>query len=393
VRARVVRARLALAVVLAVVSWHSATNLGGVAGGVGYAVACVLLCVAGVPVLTRAVTRAPSWVLPAAVAVVATALVALFVLGVPEAYAHALGVGSDRADALDVAVTRLADGRYPYEGVTYLGNPITPLPGALLLAAPVVLLAGAAAWQNVVWTLLLLPLLRRGARPGPAPTVLWGVTVLGGLEVVREFVVGDDLVTGTVPAVAAAAWTLAVAGRASTATLVAAGTALGIATCTRPHLALVVVVVVATVGAVAGRRRAAVVGATATAVWLLLIVPFLVGGSARFSPWHVAAKVTGERGLTPAIVVVGLVAVAVLLAALVLVRPSSPSAAGWCCAAVLFAPSVLSLARRLAGGPAAELDLTLGAAAVPFALWALCARRPVADAEPGAPARTLVAAP
>ncbi|GAA4796663.1 hypothetical protein GCM10023200_35960 [Actinomycetospora chlora] len=388
-----VRARLALAVVLAVVSWHSATNLGGVAAGVGYAVASVLVVVAGVPVLTRAVAGAPAWVLPAAVAVVATALVALFVLGVPEAYAHALGVGSDRADALDVAVTRLADGRYPYEGLTYLGNPITPLPGALLLAAPAVLLTGAAAWQNVVWTLLLLPLLHRGPWPRPAPTVLWSVTVLGGLEVVREFVVGDDLVTGTVPAVAAVAWTLAVAGRASTATLVAAGTALGIATCTRPHLALVVVVVVATVGAVAGRRRAAVVGTTATAVWVLLIVPFLVGGSARFSPWHVAAKVTGERGLTPAIVVVGLVAVAVLLAALVLVRPSSPSAAAWCCAAVLFAPSVLSLARRLAGGPAAELDLTLGAAAVPFALWAVCARRPVAHAEPGAPARTLVAAP
>jgi len=202
---------------------------------------------------------------------------------------------------------------------------------------------------------------------------------------VREFVVGDDLVTGAVPAVAAAAWTLALARGASVPALVAAGTALGIATCTRPHLALVVMVVVAAVGALAGWRRAVLVGTTASAVWALLIVPFLLGGSARFSPWHVAAKVTGDRGLTTGIVVVGLVAAALLLAALVLVRPSTPSAVGWFCAAILFAPSVLSLARRLAGGPAGELDLTLGAAAVPFALWAVCARRPATDAAPDPP--------
>ena len=90
----------------------------------------------------------------------------------------------------------------------------------------------------------------RGAAPGR--TLLWACVALGGLEVVREFVVGDDLVTGAVPAVAAAAWTLALARRASVGALVAAGTALGIATCTRPHLALVVMVVAAAVGALAG---------------------------------------------------------------------------------------------------------------------------------------------
>jgi hypothetical protein len=54
---------------------------------------------------------------------------------------------------------------------------------------------------------------------------------------------------------------------------------------------------------------------------------------------------------------------------------------------------VLSLARRLAGGPAGELDLTLGAAAVPFALWAVCARRTAPDAAPDPPTvRPLVGA-
>jgi hypothetical protein len=365
---------LLLALILAVVSWHTATNLGGVAGGVGYGIACAIVVVLVLPAATRIVSRGPAWVLPTVVAVVVAVLVALFVLGFPAAYGHAMGVGSDRSDALDVALARLADGRYPYEGVTYLGNPITPLPGALLMAAPFTWLTGHAAWQNLAWTVLLLPVLNRGLRLRPGPTLLWGFATLGGLEVLREFVIGDDLVTGAVPALVAAAWTLAVARGPSLGTVVAAGAALGMATCTRPHLALVVMVVAAAVGIAAGWRRAVVVGASASAVWVLLIVPFLVGGSARFSPWHVAAKVTGDRGLTTGIVVVGLVAAALLLAALGLARPSTPSAVGWFCTAVLVAPSVLSLARRLAGGPAAELDLTLGAAAMPFALWAVTAR-------------------
>ena len=265
VRSRDVAAAAGLALILAVVSWHTATNLGGTAGGVVYAVACGVVIVGVLPVATRAVSRGPAWVLPALLAVVVAVLVALFVLGFPAAYGHAMGVGSDRSDALDVALARLADGRYPYEGVTYLGNPITPLPGALLMAAPFAWLTGDAAWQNVAGLLLLLPLLNRGSWRRVGPTLLWACVALGGLEVVREFVVGDDLVTGAVPAVAAAAWTLALARGASAGALVAAGTALGIATCTRPHLALVVMVVAAAVGALAGWRRAVLVGATASA--------------------------------------------------------------------------------------------------------------------------------
>ena len=88
-----------------------------------------------------------------------------------------------------VALTELASGRYPYTATTYLGNPITPLPGALLLAAPFWWVTGSAAWQNVAWTLLLLPVLNGGFRLRPAPTALWVLAVLGGLEVLREFLV------------------------------------------------------------------------------------------------------------------------------------------------------------------------------------------------------------
>lgn len=294
-----------------------------------------------------------------------------------------------------MALSELAGGRYPYAATTYLQNPITPLPGALVLAAPFRFLLGTAAWQNVAWTALLLPVLNGGWRLRPGPTVLWLLTVVYGLEVWREFLIGDDLVTGAVPALAAVAWTLRVATPpsvrspgADTASdgsapfLTAAAVALGVTTCTRPHLALVVVVVAVAVGLRAGRRRGLFVGVVAAAVWAVLVVPFLLGGLARFSPLHVAAKVTAQRGLSVGIVVIALGAALLLGAVLWRVRPASAEAVGWLCAAVMFAPSVLSPARALAEtGAVWSADLTLGAGAVPFAVWALAVReRARADA-------------
>lgn len=373
-------APLALAALLAVVSWHSAWNLGGLAGAVGYATAIIAAAAVVLPWAGERLRRAPAAALPTLVVVVALALVVAFVVGVPAALGDALGAGSDRANALDVALSRLADGRYPYAATTYVGNPITPLPGALLLAAPFWWLTGSAAWQNVAWVLVLLAVVGGGRRAWPAATCAF--TVVGGLEVLREYLVGDDLVTGTVPALAATVWILRVAARASVAALTASALVLGMVTCTRPHLALVVAVVAVAVGVLAGWRRAALVGVTAGLVWAALIVPFLLGGTARFSPLHVAAKVTGNRSVTVGIVVVALVAVALLAVALARLRPSTPGTVGWLAAAVLFAPSVLSLARSLVAGSSAGLDLTLGAAAVPFAVWATACR----DGPPPEPA-------
>ncbi|MDT7744584.1 MAG: hypothetical protein QOE59_3662 [Actinomycetota bacterium] len=370
----------AFAVVLAVVSTHLATNLGGLSVVVVYAVAAGLMTLLLVPLATDLLRRAPSWVLPALVVACLTALVTVFVVGVPVAANPILGVGSDRANALDVALSELAAGRYPYAATTYLQNPITPLPGALVLAAPFRFLLGSAAWQNVAWTALLLPILGGGWRLRPGPTVLWLLTVVGALEVWREFIIGDDLVTGAVPALAAVMWTLRVTDAGSGRVLTAAAVALGVTTCTRPHLALVVVIVAVAVGLRSGRRRGLLVGGVAAAVWAVLIVPFLLGGLARFSPLHVAAKVTAQRGLSVGIVVIALAAALLLGAVLWRLRPASAEAVGWLCAAVMFAPSVLSLARALVEtGAMWSADLTLGAGAVPFAVWALAVRERAAS--------------
>ncbi|MCD2187532.1 hypothetical protein [Actinomycetospora soli] len=392
---------LALGAILAVVSTFPAMTLGGPPAVVAVYAVLGLLAVAAVrtPVRRR--------VLPGLVALVVVGLVLAFVLGPP---AWVPGVGSDRADALDVALTRLAGGIYPYTGTTYLGNPITPLPGSLVLAAPFWAVTGHAAWQNLAWTLVLLPVLHGSWRLRTAPTLVWVLVVITP-EALREFLVGDDLVTSVVPAVAAAAWVL----RARSVPFLTAGAvALGIATCTRPHLALVVVIVAVAVGlrpddrkaslpapgdsndAVLPWRRGLLVGGVAALTWAVLIVPFLLGGADRFSPLHVGAKVTGERGLHPAIVGIALAALALLVLALVRLRPTSEAAVGWCCAAVLVAPTVLSAGFWvLLTGSVWQADLTLGAGAVPFAAWALSRSRgedPSALAARGFPSRRKKAA-
>jgi hypothetical protein len=181
------------------------------------------------------------------------------------------------------------------------------------------------------------------------------------------------------------AWTLRAArpgDGGSVRALTAAAVALGVTTCTRPHLALVVVVVAVAVGLRAGRRRGLLVGGVAGLVWVVLIVPFLLGGLARFSPLHVAAKVTGERGLSAGIVVIALAAATLLGLGLWRWRPASDVAVGWCAAAVLVAPTVLSAGLwLLLTGSIWEADLTLGAGAAPFAAWAVVAAGKRADTD------------
>jgi hypothetical protein len=81
---------------------------------------------------------------------IAVILLVLFVVLHPIAKSGWVGGGSDRDDALNVTIRALLGGHYPYATRTYLGNPPTPMPGAMLVALPAFLL-GTSALQNVFW--------------------------------------------------------------------------------------------------------------------------------------------------------------------------------------------------------------------------------------------------
>lgn len=61
-----------------------------------------------------------------------------------------LGPGSDRENALQLACQALLAGKFPYTQLTFLHHPITPMPGALVLAIPFCL-AHLTSLQNLFW--------------------------------------------------------------------------------------------------------------------------------------------------------------------------------------------------------------------------------------------------
>lgn len=81
------------------------------------------------------------------------ALTAAFAILYPISLKHTLNIGSDREDALRIELNAVHNHQYPYAARTFLGNPPTPLPGAMLLAAPFFAL-GHIAWQNFLWLAL-----------------------------------------------------------------------------------------------------------------------------------------------------------------------------------------------------------------------------------------------
>jgi hypothetical protein len=60
--------------------------------------------------------------------------------------------GSDSDDAIEIGVSEIIQGRNPYKAHTHLRNPLTPLPGWILLNTPSVFL-GAHLWC-LVWVFL-----------------------------------------------------------------------------------------------------------------------------------------------------------------------------------------------------------------------------------------------
>ena len=106
-----------------------------------------LLCTTGMRIALAIINKRMSLVLAAAIFILS---IVLFSVIYPYANSGAIGGGSDRDDALNIAATELVNQRYPYSQTTYLGNPITPFPGAVILSIPFFLL-GNSAYQNLFW--------------------------------------------------------------------------------------------------------------------------------------------------------------------------------------------------------------------------------------------------
>lgn len=117
--------------------------------------------------------------------------VLMFAVLYPLAHSGLFGPGSDRDDALNVAVRALVALQDPYSVTSIFGNVPTPMPGALLLALPFYLI-GNSAFQNIFWVVTFFWWAsRRFEKTTPA---LWLglIFIVGCPASLRDLVTGGD---------------------------------------------------------------------------------------------------------------------------------------------------------------------------------------------------------
>jgi hypothetical protein len=202
--------------------------------------------------------------------------------GGPEA---AVPSGSDRDDALNVGVDALLDGRNPYAARTYLNNPISPLPGSLLLAAPFGWL-GNAAIQNIVWFAVWLALLGRLAHGRFAVTVAL-VTLFASPVVLHDLLTGGDLAVNAI--VVLLAIVVAAVARPGMPLVLAASLA-GVAFATRLPFALLLPRVGAFIHRRLGPRWMVTYLAVVAMVAVAITLPFYLANPGDFAPWQTQNK-------------------------------------------------------------------------------------------------------
>jgi hypothetical protein len=356
---------------MTILSMQVVHRLVGWAGVAVYAVAATGWAVVLAPRLARWLDAQGRQIRIVAASVGLAVVASLLAVGYPLSRSGRFGQGSDRADALNIAATRLLEGLYPYDAVTYLGGKITPLPGAVLLAVPFVWAFGTVVVQNLALAGALLWALRETAPSSGSALTAWATVMVLIPETLREFVTGGDLFVSAILPLVALALVCRAAARGATMTLVAAAALLGFSVCTRPHMMLLPVLAVGWMWGRRGGGTAAIVAGTSAATFLVVALPFYLADPAGFSPLHVAGKTTGETTVTTALVLQAAVAAAVVAGAAWWLSRRSFQALLTSSAVVLAAPAVLSIVNVAAGG--GGIDVGLVGFAAPAAVFVVAA--------------------
>ncbi len=232
--------------------------------------------------------------------------------------AHVFGAGNDEADGMNIAVTNLLHGRYPYIGHTWAGNPIVPWPGSVFLATPFVLL-GNSAYQVIFWLALLYVTITwyMGRGAAAALTLIW--SIIGFSPVFLDyFWSGSDVVAAAMFVTTAALVTVKSA-RANSRWHLLAAAGLGVAFSSRANFVLAYPAVAAALYGARGLRPAIVSGLVTGGCFVAVTMPFLFADFADFTP--LTSRTTILLALSPgAPAVIVAVSVATIISVLVLGR-------------------------------------------------------------------------
>jgi hypothetical protein len=226
-----------------------------------------------------------------AVAVVVLGLLAAgFLVLFPLANSGKFGGGSDNDEALNVGISALLRGEFPYYFRTYLGAPLTPMPGELLFAAPFYAL-GNGAYQNLLWIAVYgLFLAQAAGRLGLGMVLLLGM-LIASPELLREYVTGGDLGSNTIFVLTFVFLLIATVGRRKTSAVlrVAIAVILGIALSSRPNWMFLMPLVCGALAGATRWRTALLYTGLAVASAAAITLPFYLYDPSGFAPLHVAS--------------------------------------------------------------------------------------------------------
>lgn len=223
-----------------------------------------------------------------------------FAMAYPIADSGVVGGGSDGDDALNIATVELLNGRYPYHPMTYLGNPISPMPGSLFLAVPFVVL-GNSAYQNLFWLVAFFvgsKLYWRASRR--ALLSVWLVLAVCP-AVWHAVVVGSDYISNGIYVLLAMLWLIETAPHSQSSRWqpAVAASALGVALSSRANYLLLVPLILFALARGAGWRAAVLYIALTCVVFVVVTVPFYLYDPQGFSPLHTVDELGRFRTVLP----------------------------------------------------------------------------------------------
>lgn len=218
-------------------------------------------------------------------------LAIIFFLLYPIANSGVVGPGSDRDEALNIATEELLNGRYPYYARPYTGNPISPMPGSLLLAIPFVLI-GNSAYQNLFWLFAFLLSINVFLNNRKLAISLLWVILAFSPAVMNEFVTGGDFLANSIYVFLFVLWlTRAISDQDSHPwKIVLLAALLGFGLASRANFIFIVPIVSFSLARRANWKTAIRTGAIVFLSFCLVMIPFYLYDPEGFTPLNTANK-------------------------------------------------------------------------------------------------------
>ena len=203
------------------------------------------------------------------------------------------GAGSDADDALLLASSRLLSGEFPYSERTYLGNPVSPWPGSVLVFALLRTLVDNAALINLIVLFLGLLVL---SRIDLSLTFLVTSALFMSPLAWHSLATGNDYIATSVTC-ACVGMRLLTAKMAQERTAYLWTLPLGVLVASRSITLVIVVGVFAAIWSTRTPREAVLSAAAVLGVGLVVSLPFMLASYEEFSPFHSNARLGGLLGL------------------------------------------------------------------------------------------------